>query len=95
MTSYRLEQKPSERYSKKSAFRSLLPFFGHLRLDVDQIAINRYATTRLKTVAPKTLNNQLAVFSTMLDYAHTDGIIAKHGLRVHRCDRRRGARRSR
>ena len=84
MTSYRPEQKPSERYSKKSAFRSLLPFFGHLRLDeVDQIAINRYATTRLKTVAPKTLNNQLAVFSTMLDYAHTNGIIAKHGLRMH------------
>ena len=84
MTSYRPEQKPSERYSKKSALRSLLPFFGHLRLDeVDQISINRYATTRLKKVAPKTLNNQLAVFSTLLDYAHTNGIIAKHGLRMH------------
>ena len=47
ITSYRPEQKPSERYSKESALRALLPFFGHLRLDkVDQISINRFATRR-------------------------------------------------
>ncbi len=71
MLEYLPRQKPSERNSKESILESaLVPFFGPMRLDeIDQSAINRFVGAQ--TTAVKTINNKLAVLSTLLGYAVT------------------------
>jgi integrase len=69
-------QKPGTRKAKALIYRNhLIPAFGHLRLD----AITTEDIQRLKLAlaerAPKTLNNILAVFNTILKVAHQWGVI--------------------
>ncbi|HWO21278.1 MAG TPA: site-specific integrase [Kofleriaceae bacterium] len=73
MNEYLPRQKPGERATKQSILNSsLLPFFGELRLDeIDQSHVNAYIATQ--TVATKTVNNRLAVLSTLMKYAGTRG----------------------
>jgi integrase len=73
MNEYLPRQKPSERATKQSILNSsLLPFFGDLRLDeIDQSHVNAYIATQ--TAATKTVNNRLAVLSTIMKYAGPRG----------------------
>jgi integrase len=73
MAEYKPRQKPGERKTKKLILdNQLLPYFGHLRVDeIDQSHINAYVAT-LK-VSVKTINNRLAVLSTLLKYAGPRG----------------------
>lgn len=73
MAEYKPRQKPGERDTKKRILdNQLLPFFGELRLDeITQSHVNAYVAT-LK-VAAKTINNRLAVLSTLLKYAGPRG----------------------
>lgn len=70
---YLPRQKPSERYHKERAlYGALLPFFGHLRLDeIDQSHVNAWIAAQ--TTATSTINNRLAVLSTLLRYAGPSG----------------------
>lgn len=73
MREYLPRQKPGERAAKNSILNcSLLPFFGKLRLDeIDQSHVNAYVAEQ--TVATKTVNNRLAVLSSMIRYAGPRG----------------------
>jgi integrase len=69
-------EKPSTQKAKRGICANhLIPAFGHLRLD----AITTEDIQRLKLAlaerAPKTLNNILAVFNTILKVAHQWGVI--------------------
>jgi integrase len=73
MNEYLPRQKPSERASKQAILNSsLLPFFGDRRLDeIDQSLVNAYIAAQ--TSATKTVNNRLAVLSTLMKYAGPRG----------------------
>ena len=74
MKEYLPRQKPSARDEKNAILDGkLLPFFGHLYLDeLDQTHVNAFIAGQ-RSVAPKTLNNRLAVLSTLLRYAGPGG----------------------
>jgi integrase len=73
MNEYLPRQKPSERASKQAILNcSLLPFFGDRRLDeIDQSLVNAYIAVQM--AATKTVNNRLAVLSTIMRYAGPRG----------------------
>jgi len=62
----------------------LIPFFGDMRLDeIRQSDVDAFARIELRRCARKTVNNRLAVLSTMLKYAHENQVIGKPTLRCH------------
>ena len=72
LASYRPETKPSEQRTKKNALDSaLLPFFGELTIEgLKQTDIDTWTTLELKRgMAIKTVNNRLAILSTLIRYS--------------------------
>ena len=62
----------------------LIPFFGDMRLDeILQSDVDAFARIELRRCARKTVNNRLAVLSTMLRYAYENRVIGKPTLRCH------------
>lgn len=82
---YLPNQKPSARKSKEQILSGhLLPFFGHLRLDeIRQTDVDAFATAQLLRLAPKTVNNRLAVLRTLLKYAAQNQVIEPRKLHFH------------
>lgn len=76
-------QKPGELRSKRQILTGhLLPAFGTMRLDdIKQGDVDAFAAAELRRCARKTVNNRLAVLSTLLGYAHDNGLIAEPTLR--------------
>ena len=85
MAGYLPGQKPSERKAKNQILNThLIPFFGHMALDeIRQEDVDAFTTAELKRCARKTVNNRLAVLSTLLGYAVENKVIAKVTLRCH------------
>jgi integrase len=85
MAGYLPGQKPSERKAKNQILNThLIPFFGHMALDeIRQEHVDAFTTAELKRCARKTVNNRLAVLSTLLGYAVENKVIAKVTLRCH------------
>lgn len=84
MRTYKPEQKPSERRKKQQILaHHLEPAFGALRLDeIRQEHVGAFVAEQLeRPVSPKTVNNRLAVLSSLLKFAHVNGVIPKPGLR--------------
>lgn len=71
MLTYKPGQKPGERREKRRILKShLLPFFGDLTIEeLTQPKVDEYARAELdRGMAVKTVNNQLAVLSTLIKY---------------------------
>ncbi len=71
LETYRPESKPSEKREKRRVINShLLPVFGQVTIeDLKQADIDAFAASELKRgMAIKTVNNRLAVLSTMIKY---------------------------
>jgi integrase len=83
LASYLPGQKPRELGSKRQILRGhLLPAFGTLRLDeLRQVDVDDFAAAELRRCAHKTVNNRLAVLSTLLGYAHENGLIPEPRIR--------------
>ncbi len=67
--------KPSERREKRRVLNShLLPFFGAMTIDgLKQTDVDTYAQSELdRGMAVKTVNNQLAVLSTLIKYTTSE-----------------------
>lgn len=78
LDSYAAEHKPSERRSKRQILKAhVLPALGHLRLDeLRQEHVDTFAATeRKRGCAAKTINNRLAVLSSLVKYAVANGVI--------------------
>jgi integrase len=78
LDTYKPGQKPAERREKRRVMNThLLPVFGDLRIsELTQEQLDRYASSELERIGArgepikiKTVNNQLAVLSTMIRYA--------------------------
>ena len=84
---YGPDHKPSEHYAKERILKgNLLPIFGDLLLDeIDQSHVQNYVARETKRVTASTINNRLAVLSTLLGYAGPDGcrLIPECTLRFH------------
>ena len=68
---YKPGSKPSEKREKRRVLKShLLPFFGQMTIEgLKQTDIDAYAQSELdRDMAVKTVNNQLAVLSTLIKY---------------------------
>lgn len=86
MAGYQPDQKPRERGSKEQILNGhILPEFGMLRLDeVLQKHVDAFVKRELKRgIARKTINNRLAVLSSLLKYAHENKLIERPTLRLH------------
>lgn len=86
MDGYLPDQKPSERKSKQQILDGhIVPALGHLRLDaIRQSDVDAFVTRELKRgMVRKTVNNRLAVLSSLLKYAHENKLIAKPTIRCH------------
>lgn len=86
MTGYLPDQKPSERKSKQQILQGhILPAFGLLRLDeILQRHVDAFVAAELKRkISRKTINNRLAVLSSLLKYAHENKLISKPTIRCH------------
>jgi integrase len=86
LAGYLPDQKPRERGSKEQILNGhLLPAFGMLRLDeLLQKHVDAFVKRELKRgIARKTINNRLAVLSSLLKYAHENKLIDKPTLRLH------------
>ncbi len=83
LTGYLPGQKPGELRSKRQILSGhLLPAFGTMRIDeIRQHDVDAFATGELRRVCRKTVNNRLAVLSTLLRYAHECGLIKEPTLR--------------
>ena len=91
LANYLPGQKPRELKGKRHVlYGHLLPAFGTMRLDeirqtdVDAFArgvLKRRSRKTGKPISRKTVNNRLAVLSTLLRYAHENGLIPKPTLR--------------
>ncbi len=70
-TYVRANNKPSERMSKEYLFKHhLLPAFGRKRLDeISTRDVEKLKAEKLKTLAPKTVNNMLSCLGKTLRYA--------------------------
>jgi integrase len=71
LATYKPAQKPSERREKRRVLNShLLPFFGDLTIEgLTQTHVDTFAKAELdRGMAVKTVNNRLAVLSTMIKY---------------------------
>jgi hypothetical protein len=80
LAEYAAENKISERTKKRQILDySILPFFGELRLDeLRPEHVKRYAAAeREGGRAAKTINNRLAVLSSLIKYAVANGIIER------------------
>lgn len=78
LATYAAQHKPSERQSKVHILDgTVLPYFGDMRLDaVRQEDIDRYSAELRKAGRKvKTINNRLAVLSSLLKYAVRNGVI--------------------
>ena len=83
---YLPDSKPSELKSKRQILDGhILPALGHLRLDeIRQSHVDAFVGVELKRgVCRKTINNRLAVLSTLLKYAHENKLILKSELRLN------------
>ena len=81
---YAAEHKPSERRSKEQILNAhILPFFGDLRLNEITLAhVKRFAAIeRKRGCAAKTINNRLAVLSSLIKYAVTNHVIEDPGIK--------------
>jgi integrase len=85
---YKPEQKPSAKRDKKASLRILLPHFGNITPErLTQRDVDAWVAGELKRgSARKTINNRLAVLSTLLKYAvgersklrfHVSGMMAE------------------
>ena len=86
MDGYLPDQKPSERKSKQQILDGhIVPALGHLRLDqIRQSDVDAFVTRELKRgMVRKTVNNRLAVLSSLLKYAHENKLIPKPTLRLN------------
>lgn len=86
MAGYLPDQKPRERGSKEQILNGhILPAFGMLRLDeILQKHVDAFVKRELKRgIARKTINNRLAVLSSLLKYAHENKLIERPTLRLH------------
>lgn len=85
MAGYLPGQKPGGRKHKTQILDShLVPYFGPMALDeITQEDVDAFTTQELKRCARKTVNNRLAVLSTLLGYAHANKLIEKPTLRCH------------
>jgi hypothetical protein len=86
LDNYLPDSKPSERKSKEQILDGhLVPALGHLRLDeIRQSHVDAFVTRELKRgMCRKTINNRLAVLSSLLKYAHENKLIAKPTLRLN------------
>jgi integrase len=91
LANYLPGQKPSERKEKGKVLKGqLLPAFGSMRLDaIRQVDVDAFVARELRRksrktglpVSRKTVNNRLAVLSTLLRYAHENELIAEPTLR--------------
>jgi integrase len=90
---YAATHKPSERRSKERSLAILFPSFGALRLDeVEQGHVQRFIAAERRRVSAKTVNNRLAVLSSLLKYAAECRLIPKPTLRFESGDEVRGQR---
>lgn len=79
---YAATHKPSERRSKERALAHLRPYFGALRLDeIRQSHVQQFIAAQRRKVSAKTVNNRLAVLSSLLRYAAKNEIITAPSLR--------------
>lgn len=85
LSGYMPGQKPGVLKHKTQIVEThLIPYFGDLRLDeILQSDVDAFAHLELKRCKRKTVNNRLAVLSTMLRYAHENALIGKSTLRCH------------
>lgn len=80
---YAAEHKPSEQRSKKQILDAhLLPVFGELRLDGVTVGhVKRFAAAeRKRGCAVKTVNNRLAVLSSLVRYAVANKVLVDPGI---------------
>ncbi|MDQ3299243.1 MAG: site-specific integrase [Myxococcota bacterium] len=85
MAGYLPDQKPSERKAKNQILDGhILPALGHLQLDqIVQSDVDALVAREIKRgISKKTINNRLAVLSSLLKYAHENKLIAKPTLRL-------------
>ena len=71
LENYKPEQKPGEKREKRRVLEShLLPFFGEMTIDeLKQTDVDAFARAELnRGMAIKTVNNRLAVLSTLIKY---------------------------
>jgi len=83
---YLPDSKPSERASKEQILDAhIVPAFGPLQLDeIRQSHVDGFTARELKRgMCRKTINNRLAVLSSLLKYAHENHLIAKPTLRLN------------
>lgn len=93
LSEYAAQHKPSERRSKERSLAILYPYFGALRLDeIRQSHVQHFIAAQRRKVSPKTVNNRLAVLSSLLRYAATNEIIPEPALRFESGDEIEGRR---
>jgi integrase len=70
LANYKPESKPSEQRGKRWSLNHLLPFFGSMTIEqLTQVDVDRFARSELKRgMSAKTVNNRLAVLSTLIKY---------------------------
>ena len=86
MEGYLPDQKPNERRSKQQILDGhLLPALGHIPIDkLLQRDVDAFVAKELKRgITRKTVNNRLAVLSSLLKYAHENKLIPKPSIRCH------------
>lgn len=86
LVGYLPDQKPRERMSKRQILTGhLIPMFGAQRLDaIRQSDVDAFVAHELKRgITRKTVNNRLAVLSSLLRYAAENEIIALPSLRLN------------
>lgn len=81
LAAYKPDQKASERRAKSRIIKLLEPDFGSLPLDqVNQEHVGRWVSRQ--TTGAKTINNRLAVLSSLLRFAADNGLIPRPRLRM-------------
>lgn len=70
LATYKPESKPSEKRTKRWTFEArLLPYFGDMTIsELDQPTIDGFSATEIKGRSTKSVNNRLAMLSTMIKY---------------------------
>jgi len=74
LATYKPESKPSEKRTKRWVLESrLLPYFGHLTIgELDQSTVDGFVVAELRGRSAKTVNNRLAILSTLIKYVTGD-----------------------
>jgi integrase len=70
LATYKPESKPSEKRTKRWVLEArLLPYFGHMTIsELDQSKVDGFVVVELRGRSAKTVNNRLAVLSTLIKY---------------------------